>query len=139
MEPLERIPSMMRLVPTTGAVILVSFAEIPKYWTEPTESNEQQTWARIAEAQKTLDRLSSCWLPGREELGDAPLINVEHVVHEGDLVSFAGRAYGHPEIPDGHLCITSVLIAYDGRHYQWARTVSRWYRIGPAPDRNDTH
>jgi hypothetical protein len=139
MEPLERIPSMMRLVPTTGAVILVTFPEIPKYWTDPTEPNGQQTSARIAEAQKTLDRLSSYWLPAWEELGDAPLIIVEHVVHEGDLVSLAGRVYGHAEIPDGHLCITSVLIAYDGRNYRWARTVSRWYRIRPAPDRNDMH
>ena len=41
-----------------------------------------------------------------------------------------GRVYGHPDIEDGSRITTSHLAAIDGAGAEWARTMSRYYRLG---------
>lgn len=128
-----KMPRNMRIVPTTGAVILAKLPDVPDEWMDGPDANGQSQRSRLAEARQALDRLSSCWMPGLAELACAPILDFQDLVYEDGLVSLCGRVFGHPEIPNGHLCVTSVLLAYDGRRQSWARTVSRWYRLGPAP------
>ena len=42
----------------------------------------------------------------------------------------AGTAYGHPRIVDGRECVTSEIFAI-ARDRSWARTLSRYYQLGP--------
>ena len=41
-----------------------------------------------------------------------------------------GRVYGHPDIEDGSRITTSHLAVIDGAGSEWARTMSRYYRLG---------
>ncbi|MFC6048608.1 DUF6634 family protein [Methylobacterium hispanicum] len=41
-----------------------------------------------------------------------------------------GRVYGHPGIEEGASVATSHLVVIDGAAGEWARTVSRYYRLG---------
>lgn len=45
-----------------------------------------------------------------------------------------GRVYGHPDIEDGSRITTSHLAAIDGAGAEWARTMSRYYRLGRRED-----
>jgi len=122
----------MRLVPSTGAVVLVDLPEVPEEHSAAPTPDGRTQGRRMEDARHCLTRLSSCWLPGARELSHAPLLRVEGTFVEESYFSFSGRVSEHPEIPDGHLCLTSVVIAYDGRRGSWARTVSRWYRLCAA-------
>lgn len=127
------IPTCMRLVPTTGAVVLLDLPELPPEWRGHIRSDGRAQGERIEEARQALRRLSSAWVPGAVELSNAPTLEFEEVVPNKPFVCFRGRVFGHPKIPNGHRAWTSVVVGYDGRRGRWARTISRWYRLGPAP------
>lgn len=127
------IPYCMRFVPTTGAVVLLDLPELPPEWRDRLGPDGRTQGERIEEARRTLRRLSSAWLPGAPELAEAPILEFVEAVPDGPFVSFRGRVFGHPKIPNGRRALTSVVVGYDGRRGRWARTISRWYRLGPAP------
>jgi hypothetical protein len=130
------IPRGMRLVPNTGAVVLVDLPDLPAGWRKQRTPDGSTHGERIDAARRALDRLTGCWLPGPAELVDAPILDFEGFVDDGPFVALHGRVYAHPIILRGHRCVTSVLVAYDGRRGLWARTISRWYLVGPAPAEN---
>lgn len=75
-------------------------------------------------------RIAAGFVPGETELADAPLLSnwVAEAPFGGNL-RLIGMVSGHPSIPDGW-CTTSVVRAADV-DAGWARTVSRYYRLGP--------
>ena len=127
------IPAGMRLVPNTGAVVLVDLPELPADLREQPAPDGGTQGQRIDAARRILERLSNSWLPAATDLADAPILDFEALVADGPFVAFRGKVFGHPSIPRGHRCDTSVVVAYDGRRGLWGRTISRWYCLGPAP------
>jgi hypothetical protein len=128
--PSMPIPQNMRLVPATGAVILLYLPGIPEGLRNLQTPEGGTQGGRIDDANSCLRRLSSCWSPGQLELADAPVLQADFVVPEDEHFSLRGRIIrGHPYIGDGRPCVTSIVIAYDGRRGRWVRTVSRWYRV----------
>lgn len=84
-------------------------------------------------AARDLRRLQEGGQPGPEEFADAPLLERWYYARHprcGQLC-LCGLISGHPRIPDGP-ATTSPLLAIDA-HAGWARTLSRWYRLG-EPD-----
>ena len=69
--------------------------------------------------------------PSSRELETAPLIEewVMTIVPPDGGPSLFGRVTGHPLIEDGRSVCTSELVALD-REAGWARTRSRYYRLG---------
>ena len=130
------IPRGMRLVPNTGAVVLVDLPELPAHWRKQTAPDGMIRANASTRHAGPWSVSTNCWLPGTAELADAPILDFEELVDDGPFVSLRGRVYGHPIIPQGHRCVTSVVVAYDGRRGLWARTISRWYCVGPAPAEN---
>jgi hypothetical protein len=68
--------------------------------------------------------------------GDAPYLD-RWALGKRPAASLIGYASGHPVLPGtGRLIATSdlCLISEDGR---WARTLSRWYRLGDPLDSTD--
>jgi hypothetical protein len=46
------------------------------------------------------------------------------------LVSLLGGVGGHPDVRDGHLAMTSPIVAADIKELNWIRTMSRLYCLG---------
>jgi hypothetical protein len=82
--------------------------------------------------------------PNEQDLLDAPTLNPWriHQNHGSNVLYLYGRVQNHPTIKDEFLT-TSPLLGFD-HAAGWARTRSRWYRIGPdwedvkSTDRDDT-
>ena len=76
------------------------------------------------------ERIKAGFVPGEAQLADAPLLT-DWVAQPlpGGLVRFVGFVSGHPLLQDGWIT-TSVVLATD-EQAGWARTVSRYYRLGP--------
>lgn len=74
-------------------------------------------------------RIQDGELPTDAELTTAPLLTGWALQDDiGELHRLFGFVTGHPVLPDGW-CTTSLILAIDPAH-QWARTVSRLYRLG---------
>lgn len=87
------------------------------------------TSQRIRDARRDVDLLESGWAPPPEMLADAPLLEDWLLArHPMGDVCLVGRCTGHPRLPDGPTN-TSPVVALDPAA-GWARTVSRWYRLG---------
>lgn len=123
------IPCGMRVVPATGAVVLVDLPELPAAWHDLPTPDGRTHGEAVEEARCALRLLSSAWLPGAAELAAAPVLELQAIVPDGPFVSFYGRVFGHPDIPYGHLGLTAVIVGYDGSHLRWARTIGGWYRL----------
>jgi len=69
--------------------------------------------------------------PSEQDLLDAPTLNPWRILQEDGerIMRIYGRVKGHPTIDDEFLT-TSPLLGFD-HTAGWARTRSRWYRIGP--------
>lgn len=68
--------------------------------------------------------------PTDEELSNAPYINHYRLERIGESVQrIYGQVQGHPDIDDPYVT-TTPLFAFDP-DAGWARTRSRWYRLGP--------
>ena len=75
-------------------------------------------------------RIAEGFVPGEAELAGAPVLSHWAVqAQPGGTVRLIGVVSGHPSIRDGW-CTTSVVLAAD-INAGWARTVSRYYRLGP--------
>ncbi|MDT3684960.1 MAG: hypothetical protein RO009_07955 [Pseudorhodoplanes sp.] len=132
-------PPGMRLIKCNGVVITeapvmppgLADSEILERRTPEGRTHRE----RFCEAQKTINMLAQGWRPSASELQHAPNLSAWQPVMLpiGDII-LLGFVTGHPYIRDGKFCSTSPLIAYDAQLAEWARTVSRWYRLG-APSR----
>jgi hypothetical protein len=79
---------------------------------------------------RDLDLLESGWMPDDRMLLAAPILERWTFIWGGGAVCLEGLSYGHPELPgEGRLICTSPVIAMDVDRV-WARTFSRWYRLG---------
>jgi hypothetical protein len=87
---------------------------------------------RIATMRSDLERLRQGWRPLPTDLEAAPMIDQWSVRFDGDgrLFALCGFIRSHPRIDDGRFATTSIIIAMDLRGLTWARTVSRFYRLG---------
>lgn len=66
--------------------------------------------------------------PTEQELADAPTLNPWRLELWSDHFRLYGICEDHPEIDDRHVT-TSPLLALDADK-GWARTRSRWYKVG---------
>ncbi|MEA1673988.1 DUF6634 family protein [Nitrospirillum sp. BR 11163] len=87
-------------------------------------------YSRIA---RDLELFSQGISPSSAEISKAPLLNSYRITRrEYDIL--AGKSYGHPLIEDGPI-FTSQLIIFN-REDGWARTLSRYYRLGEPAEPN---
>ena len=86
--------------------------------------------ARLEALATDLRQLQAGHLPGPEIIAGAPLIRGWGIGSRAFLV-LSGTAHGHPCVPEAHRRQTSPLMAID-RANGWARTLSRYYALGPA-------
>lgn len=76
-----------------------------------------------------LERIARGEHPTEDEMRDAPLLT-DWRVYIFPLPFLLGTVFGHPEIGDGRICRTSELATFDPVA-GYARTFSRFYRLGP--------
>lgn len=86
--------------------------------------------ARLEALASDLRQLQAGQPPGPEIIAGAPLIRGWGIGSRAFLV-LSGTVHGHPSVPEAHRRQTSPLIAID-RANGWARTLSRYYGLGPA-------
>lgn len=78
---------------------------------------------------RALEELRDVYQSGESpDLSDAPMIDAWGLAPAGDVVVLVGLVTGHPTIADGAITTSPVLSIADDR--TWARTVSRFYRLG---------
>lgn len=58
---------------------------------------------------------------------DAPILDDYLIVLQGQKLSLHGRVSAHPKL--GTTFITTSLLIHMSHDQQWARTLSRWYRL----------
>lgn len=137
---------------TRGLITLTTPLRLPtgvlllaEPWREP-EVNEEQPQARAAPGPQVrppadqhaalaadLERLHSGWTPDEACLDEAPVLSAWRIVqHEGEaLPSLLGLSTDHPCLgPGRRRVLTSNIVAFDGAGELWARTLSRFYRLG---------
>ena len=85
----------------------------------------------VLEGLRVAARIHEGHSPSEAELDSAPVISLWTLEPVGEGLSrLAGIVVGHPRLRDG-VCFTSAVLAMDPQ-MKWARTVSRWYRLGPS-------
>lgn len=65
--------------------------------------------------------------PSEHQLDDAPLLNNWRIVPAPFRV-LVGEVTGHPKLADGEIATSQLFMVEDGK--TWARTFSRYYRLG---------
>lgn len=84
----------------------------------------------LKRALRDWEKLSNGHSPSPEDLSDAPLLtDWEPRWTATGLMYLVGEVRGHPKLADGP-CSTSLVLAADVNE-GWARTISRYYRLGP--------
>ncbi|MHA6730193.1 DUF6634 family protein [Devosia sp. A369] len=84
----------------------------------------------IAAGLRKAARIAAGYVPCDAELANAPLLSHWAIGPQGSgLMRLVGIVAGHPSIRDGW-CTTSIVLAAN-EEASWARTVSRYYRLGP--------
>jgi hypothetical protein len=96
-------------------------------------SGDEHLSRRLKEAKDALDRIKSGQAPTPEELAAAPKLEWWRLGEDTLFNVLEGVVTGHPLLPDGAFIHTSALVwlAADRR---WARTISRFYRLGVSLD-----
>lgn len=88
----------------------------------------------IDDLQKALDLVERGDLPNLNVLDQAPILHHWVIVqthYNPDYLMMMGWFENHPTIKDGRSGYTSPLMVIDGENPPtWARTWSRWYRLG---------
>ncbi|GEO97870.1 hypothetical protein GCM10007887_01530 [Methylobacterium haplocladii] len=100
-------------------------------------SHRRDVGDRLRDLADALQAIEDYDAPTQIELDCAPRIE-DWKSARREVRVVTGRVYGHPDIADGRPIVTSDLYASDGT--SWARTLSRYYRLGePArgQDRRD--
>lgn len=70
--------------------------------------------------------------PTNAELANAPLLEFWSPVLIDEVPRLVGIAIGHPTLPRAEVSTSILLFLSADRTY--ARTLSRWYRLGPKDD-----
>lgn len=83
--------------------------------------------ARLRSLADDLERMT-VFRPGASELSDAPILD-QWVTRYRTGPALVGMVQGHPLLNDGQI-VTSEVYAIDAAA-GWARTFSRFYRLGP--------
>jgi hypothetical protein len=91
--------------------------------------------ARLRRLADDLDRIAALTAPADEELAQAPLLVDWRLVLSLSGLSLTGFVAGHALLGSGYI-VTSPLWVLDP-DLRWARTLSRFYRLG-LPMRRDT-
>lgn len=90
----------------------------------------EQTAELLADLAADLRKLAEGQCPTPSQLRNAPLLTSWTFAHRPSLV-FSGSMFNHPVVGDGRTSLTSEIYAIDpGR--RWARTLSRFYELGPV-------
>ena len=78
-----------------------------------------------------IHRIGARRAPNILDLRYAPFLDhwLPVIRNEGSIVSLAGLVHNHPIRSNG-LIVTSMLCAIEAETFTWARTASRWYRLG---------
>jgi len=83
---------------------------------------------RIHALSADLLKIEDGQLPGPRQMRDAPVISNWVLSHRPEPI-LIGDVFGHPGIPDGPAFTSGLYYADPERGI--ARTLSRWYRLGP--------
>jgi hypothetical protein len=91
---------------------------------------ERDQRVRLKKLIADLERLASGWRPDATMLAEAPVIEDWYADHYPGTrdVCLVGKVTGHPTLGN-QIVTTSPLMAIDPQ-YQWARSHSRFYRLG---------
>jgi hypothetical protein len=92
--------------------------------------DEHRLEQRLAAARDALERIRRGEAPTAEELAAAPRLDSRWVVSEQHYFVLQGIVTGHPGLAEGALIGTSPLL-WLAADRSAARTVSRFYRLGP--------
>jgi hypothetical protein len=84
--------------------------------------------AKLRQLARDLDRIAAAAAPTAAELSQAPLLVDWRIVWDLTGLALAGFAAGHPQLGSKKI-VTSQLWALDPQ-LRWARTLSRFYRLG---------
>jgi len=102
----------------------------------PSRAAYERTAARLEALAADLRRIGEGLAPTADDLANAPLLERWS---ESDiaLTRLIGLCSGHPLLPNGPVSTTEVWVmnVADG----WARTLSRYYRLGKPAPRRDRH
>lgn len=73
-----------------------------------------------------------------EELAgvEAPILD-RWALGLGNNIFLVGQATGHPKLPGENRLISTSELFLVSEDHGWARTLSRWYRLGREVDRTD--
>ncbi len=97
------------------------------------QPDQREAGDRLHDLADELQGIRDGTKPVPDDLADAPRLEGWRTTSR-EVRILTGRVYGHPNIPDGRRITTSDLYASDGK--SWARSMSRYYRLGsPAPSR----
>ena len=89
---------------------------------------QERVWQ---DAEADLRKLIAGWRPDITLLSRAPMIHDWRFFEIGGGWSFlVGSVTDHPKLGDRPMVQTSVLLAMDMSGLKWARTRSRFYRLG---------
>lgn len=72
--------------------------------------------------------------PSDEDLMTAPTLDFWKAVIADDVPRLIGIAIGHPNFPRSEVYTSMLMFVSKDRSY--ARTLSRWYRLGPKNESN---
>lgn len=90
---------------------------------------DQVLLRKLEDAGADLERIEKGEAPTPDELARAPRLEFWCVVEDGPFRVLQGVVSGHPHIRDGALVATSPLVVL-AENRCWARTLSRFYRLG---------
>lgn len=91
--------------------------------------NKKKLRERLDAAIEALKRLEGGEMPTPEELSAAPQLDYWCFTDSLPWPELTGIVAGHPILPDGDQIVTSPLL-WLSKDRTWARTVSRFYRLG---------
>lgn len=77
-----------------------------------------------------LRMLAAGIMPDRQIIMEAPLIHEWRFTTRPNF-ALSGSVYNHPRVADGKNALTSEVFAISSDR-RWARTMSRFYDLGPA-------
>ncbi|WP_048709321.1 DUF6634 family protein [Microvirga massiliensis] len=127
--PQHTASGVLILLPEGGTGLAVAEASLDRIGSDGRTGRERQ-----AALEADLARLRAGVLPNETELQDAPVLHDWRlVIRAGEpLPSLTGILAGaHPHATPGRRIVTSMVAALDIQNRHWARTVSRFYVLGP--------
>ena len=126
----------MRPVELPNGVIIwpqmMSMPGLPAEFLDASSQDGRQHRERLRAMVVDLERLNAGWLPNLADLASAPLLSPWRLewTDRAGLPWLVGSSKGHPYLSDGRTVATSYVVALDGWTGLWARTISRFYKLG---------